>query len=364
MNATQIRPVVGISIGDINGIGPELIIKTFSDSRITEFCTPVIFGSNKVINFYRKSMPDINFSFNITKDLQKLNVKQVNVFNCWEEDLDITPGQLTNTGGQYAVKSLMAAAEALKENKIQALVTAPFHKKNVQQEDFVFTGHTPYLQSLFGSKDLLMLMVADNMRVGLVTEHVPVSEVAKFITKERILSKLRVLKDSLRKDFGIDKPRVAVLGLNPHAGDEGLVGTEEIEQIKPALADARKQLDLMAFGPYSPDAFFAHGHHERFDAVLAMYHDQGLIPFKSLAKGEGINFTAGLGSIRTSPDHGTAMDIAGKKRGDESSFREAVFSAIDIFNKRMGYAEARRNPLRKIAAQVVAKMEDERLDIE
>jgi 4-hydroxythreonine-4-phosphate dehydrogenase len=364
MNATQIRPVVGISIGDINGIGPELIIKTFSDSRITEFCTPVIFGSNKVINFYRKSMPDINFSFNITKDLQKLNVKQVNVFNCWEEDLDITPGQLTQTGGQYAVKSLMAAAEALKENKIQALVTAPFHKKNVQQEDFVFTGHTPYLQSLFGSKDLLMLMVADNMRVGLVTEHVPVSEVAKFITKERILSKLRVLKDSLRKDFGIDKPRVAVLGLNPHAGDEGLVGSEEIEQIKPALVDARKQLDLMAFGPYSPDAFFAHGHHERFDAVLAMYHDQGLIPFKSLAKGEGINFTAGLGSIRTSPDHGTAMDIAGKNRGDESSFREAVFSAIDIFNKRMGYAEARRNPLRKIAAQVVAKMEDERLDIE
>lgn len=364
MNATQIRPVVGISIGDINGIGPELIIKTFSDSRITEFCTPVIFGSNKVINFYRKSMPDINFSFNITKDLQKLNVKQVNVFNCWEEDIDITPGQLTQTGGKYAVKSLMAAAEALKENKIQVLVTAPFHKKNVQQEDFDFTGHTPYLQSVFGSKDVLMLMVADNMRVGLVTEHVPVSEVAKFITKERILSKLRVLKDSLRKDFGIDKPRVAVLGLNPHAGDEGLVGSEEIEQIKPALADARKQLDLMAFGPYSPDAFFAHGHHERFDAILAMYHDQGLIPFKSLAKGEGINFTAGLGSIRTSPDHGTAMDIAGKNRGDESSLREAVFSAIDIFNKRMGYAEARRNPLRKIAAQVVAKMEDERLDVE
>lgn len=363
MNAPQIRPIVGITMGDINGIGPELIIKTFTDQRITEFCTPVIFGSNKVINFYRKSMTDVNLTLNITKDLQKLNPKQVNMFNVWEDEIPVSPGQMNEVGGTHAVKSLMAAVQALRENKLHALVTAPFHKKNVQQADFAFTGHTPYLKSVFGVQDVLMLMVADNMRVGLVTEHVPVSEVAGMITKELIAGKLRILKESLRKDFGIDKPRVAVLGLNPHAGDDGLVGKEELEKIKPALVEARKN-DLMAFGPYSPDAFFAHGHHERFDAILAMYHDQGLIPFKSLAKGEGVNFTAGLPGIRTSPDHGTAMDIAGKNKADESSFRESVFTAIDIFNKRMGYAEARRNPLRKMAAQVVARMVDERIDEE
>ena len=258
------------------------------------------------------------------------------------------------------VKSLQAAAEALRDNKIHGLVTAPLHKKNVQSADFPFTGHTPYLKQVFGVQDVLMLMVAENMRVGLVTEHVPLAEVSKHITKEKIHSKLRILKESLRKDFGIDKPRIAVLGLNPHAGDEGLVGKEEEEIIRPAVIEARKN-DLLVFGPYSADAFFAQGNHEKFDAVLAMYHDQGLIPFKSLAKGEGVNYTAGLPGIRTSPDHGTAMDIAGKNKADEASFREAIFACIDIFNKRMGYADARKNPLRKIAAQVVAKMEDERI---
>ncbi|MCE2833630.1 MAG: 4-hydroxythreonine-4-phosphate dehydrogenase PdxA [Chitinophagaceae bacterium] len=363
MNVTPARPVVGISIGDINGIGPEIIIKTFSDSRLTEFCIPVLFGSNKVINFYKKELADYNLNFTITKDLTKLNPKQLNIYPCWEEEIDITPGQVNETGGKYAVISLREAAQALKENKIQALVTAPLHKKNVQQEGFDFTGHTPFLRSLFGVKDVLMLMVAENMRVGVLTEHIPVAEIAQHVTKENILSKLRILKESLRKDFGIDKPRVAVLGLNPHAGDEGLVGKEELEQIRPALIEARKQMDLMAFGPYSPDAFFAHGHHERFDAVLAMYHDQGLIPFKSLAKSEGVNVTVGLGAVRTSPDHGTALDIAGKGRADESSFREALFTAIDIYNKRMGYADARRNPLRRVAHQVVSKMEDERIEL-
>jgi 4-hydroxythreonine-4-phosphate dehydrogenase len=363
MNAPQIRPIIGISLGDINGIGPEIIIKTFSDQRITEFCTPVIFGSNKVINFYRKSLPDYNLNFNNARELQKLNPKQVNIFNCWEEEINITPGQLNETGGKYAILSLEAAVQALKDNKIHILVTAPFHKKNVQSNDFPFTGHTPYLQQAFGGQDVLMLMVAQNMRVGLLTEHVPIAEVAKHITKEKIHSKLRILKESLKKDFGIDKPRIAVLGLNPHAGDEGLVGKEEVEIIRPAIIEARKN-DLLVFGPYSADAFFAQGNHEKFDAVLAMYHDQGLIPFKSLAHGEGVNYTAGLTSIRTSPDHGTAMDIAGKDKADESSFREAVFAAIDIFNSRMGYAEARRNPLRKIAAQVVAKMVDERIEEE
>jgi len=362
MSGTQTKLIVGISLGDINGIGPEVILKTLSDSRITEFCTPVIFGSNKVLNFYRKSMPDVNLNVNITKDLQRLNPRQVNMVNLWENETPITPGEVDAIGGQYALESLKAAVQALKENRIHCLVTAPIHKNNVQQADFPYSGHTPYLKAVFGVNDVLMLMVSDNMRIGVLTEHIPLAEVAAQVTKEKILLKLRILKDSLRKDFGIDKPRVAVLGLNPHAGDEGLTGKEEIEQIKPALAEARKNLDLMAFGPYSPDAFFAKGNYNRFDAVLAMYHDQGLIPFKSLSIGEGVNYTAGLPGIRTSPDHGTAMDIAGKNRADESSFREALFTAISIYNLRIGYADARINPLRKMAHRVVSRMEDERIE--
>jgi 4-hydroxythreonine-4-phosphate dehydrogenase len=363
MNPPQQRPVIGITVGDINGIGPEIIIKTFADQRLTEFCTPVIFGSNKVINFYRKTLGDINLNYSQVREWGKLNPKQVNLFTCWEEEVNITPGLVNETGGKYAVLSLQQAGLALKENKIQGLVTAPFHKKNVQLPDFTHTGHTPYLRELFGTKDVLMLMVAENMRIGLVTEHVPLGEVSALITREAILGKLRILRESLKKDFGIDKPRIAVLGLNPHAGDEGLVGTEDESVIRPAIIEARKN-DLLVFGPYSADAFFARGQYAKFDAVLAMYHDQGLIPFKSLAIGEGVNYTAGLPGIRTSPDHGTAMDIAGKNKADESSFREAIFTCIDIFNKRMGYAEARRNPIRKVAAQVVANAVDERIEEE
>ena len=361
MLQATIKPVIGISVGDLNGIGIECIVKTFTDQRILEFCTPVVFASNKVINFYRKSFPEVNISFNSVKDLQKLNPKQLNVVNVWEEDVVINPGIINETGGKYAVMSLRAAVTALKEGRIHALVTAPIHKKNVQSADFDFTGHTPYLQHVFEQKDVLMLMTAENMRVGLVTEHVPLAEVAKHITKDAILSKLRIMKDSLKKDFGIDKPRIAVLGLNPHAGDEGLVGKEEEEMIRPAIAEA-KHRDLLVYGPYAADAFFARGSHEKFDGVLAMYHDQGLIPFKSLAKGIGINYTAGLPGIRTSPDHGTAFDIAGKDKADESSFREAVFVALDIFNKRMGYAEAHRNPLRKMSAAVLSNAVDERIE--
>lgn len=361
MLQATIKPVIGISVGDLNGIGIECIVKTFTDQRILEFCTPVVFASNKVINFYRKSFPEVNISFNSVKDLQKLNPKQLNVVNVWEEDVVINPGIVNEIGGKYAVLSLQAAVLALKEGKIHALVTAPLNKKNVYSAEFDFTGHTPYLQHVFQLKDVLMLMTAENMRVGLVTEHIPVSEVSKFITKDAILSKLRILKDSLKKDFGIDKPRIAVLGLNPHAGDDGLVGKEEEEMIRPAIAEA-KHKDLLVYGPYAADAFFARGSHEKFDAVLAMYHDQGLIPFKSLAKGIGVNYTAGLPGIRTSPDHGTAFDIAGKDIADESSFREAIFVALDIFNKRMGYAEAHRNPLRKMSAAVLSNAVDERIE--
>jgi 4-hydroxythreonine-4-phosphate dehydrogenase len=361
MLQANIKPIIGISSGDLNGIGIECIIKTFADQRILEFCTPVVFASNKVINFYRKSFPDVNISFNSIRELGKLNPKQLNVINTWEEEVAINPGILNETGGKYAVLSLQAAVQALKEGKIHALVTAPINKKNVQSPAFDFTGHTPYLQHVFGLKDVLMLMTADNMRVGMVTEHIPVADIAKNITKESILSKLRIMKDSLKKDFGIDKPRIAVLGLNPHAGDEGLIGKEEEEIIRPAVVEA-KYRDLLVFGPFAADAFFARGSHEKFDGVLAMYHDQGLIPFKSLAKGLGVNYTAGLPGIRTSPDHGTAFDIAGKDKADESSFREAIFVALDIFNKRMGYEEAHRNPLRKMSAAVLSNAVDERIE--
>jgi 4-hydroxythreonine-4-phosphate dehydrogenase len=360
MSTQQIKPVIGFSCGDTNGIGPEIILKTLADSRITELCTPVIFTSNKVLNFYRKTLGEGGPNFQTIKELDKLNPKAINVFSCWEEEINITPGQLNETGGKYAVLSLTVAAKALKEGLIHGLVTAPLHKKNVQQDSFPHTGHTPFLKAFFEAKDVLMLMVADNMRVGLLTEHVPVNEVANHISKEKIIQKLDLLQKSLQKDFGVNKPRIAVLGLNPHAGDEGLVGKEEEAIIKPALKEAR-QKNILAFGPYSADAFFARGQYENFDAVLAMYHDQGLIPFKSLAVGEGVNYTAGLNVVRTSPDHGTAFDIAGKGKADESSLRAALFAAIDIWRMRAGYAEAHRNPLQKLSGKILARAIDEKL---
>jgi 4-hydroxythreonine-4-phosphate dehydrogenase len=355
------KPTIGISCGDINGIGIELIIKTFSDSRMLDVCTPVIFASNKLINFYRKTLPDINFSFQNLKDPARPYPRQINLYNCWEEEVNITPGQLTEAGGKYAVKSLQAAAQALKSKHIQALVTAPIHKKNVQSDAFHFSGHTPFLKHFFGAEDVVMLMCAENMRVGLVTEHVPVKDIAQQITRQAILKKLFILKESLQKDFGIDKPKIAVLGLNPHAGDEGLVGKEEEEQIKPAIKDA-KHNNMLAFGPYSADAFFARGSHEKFDAVLAMYHDQGLIPFKSLAKGEGINYTAGLSGVRTSPDHGTAFDIAGKNKADETSFRQSVYTAADILQQQSVYAQNRSNPMKRMSDVVLTNVEDEKIE--
>ena len=357
------KPVIGFSCGDVNGIGIEIIIKALSDNRLLEICTPVIFASNKVINFYKKAINDGNFNYQSAKELQRLNNKMVNVYNCWEEEVNITPGQLNDVGGLYAIKSLTAAVYALKEKQIDALVTAPIHKKNVQSETFQYTGHTPYLKAAFEAADVVMFMVAENLRVALVTEHVPVAEIAGHISREVILSKLKIIHQSLKKDFGIDKPKIAVLGLNPHAGDEGLIGKEEEEIIKPAIKDA-KQNDIMCFGPYSADAFFARGQYEKFDAVLAMYHDQGLIPFKSLAIGEGVNYTAGLTGVRTSPDHGTAFDIAGKGNANESSMLASLFTAIDIFRSRNGYAEARSNPLKKISASMFARVVDEKLEEE
>jgi 4-hydroxythreonine-4-phosphate dehydrogenase len=360
MSIPQQRPVIGISVGDLNGIGTELAIKTFSDSRLLEICTPIIFGSNKLINFYRKSIPDSTLNYQHIKDISRPFHKQVNLFNCWEEEVSINPGQLTDTGGTYAVKSLTAAVEALKDKKIEGLITAPIHKKNIQSAEFSFTGHTPYLRQAFGVKDVLMLMSSDNFRVGLVSEHVPVSEITMHITRESILSKLNIMKDSLVRDFGIDKPRIAVLGLNPHAGDEGLIGREEEDIIKPAIKDAKH--NMLVYGPFSADAFFARNQQQKFDAVLAMYHDQGLIPFKSLAYGEGINFTAGLPAVRTSPDHGTAFDIAGKNKADTGSFLAAVYGCLDIIQKRRDFNENHKNPLKKMGSVVLAGAEDEKIE--
>ncbi len=354
------KPAIGFTSGDLNGIGLELIIKTLSDQRILEICTPVVFANNKCINFYRKTLPESNFNFSNVKELNRLNPKQVNIFNCWEEEVAITPGQLNEIGGKYALESLKQATQALKDGHIQGLVTAPIHKKNIQSDSFQYTGHTPYFKAFFGVQDVVMFMVAENIRVGLVTEHVTIADVAKNITRENILLKLKIMHNSLQKDFGVDKPKIAVLGLNPHAGDEGLIGNEEETIIKPAIKDAKHS--MLVFGPYSADAFFARGQFEKFDAVLAMYHDQGLIPFKSLAIGEGVNYTAGLPVIRTSPDHGTAFDIAGKDKADANSFIVAVFEAVDIYRRRNGYAEMRLNPLKKISARMMANAVDERMD--
>lgn len=359
-SAFENKPVIGISCGDINGIGIEIIIKTLSDNRILDICTPVVFGNNKVLNFYRKGLPEININFTSVKELNRINHKQINLFSCWEEEVNINPGILNDIGGKYAIKSLTIAAKALKDNFIDGLVTAPIHKSNTQSDQFNYTGHTPYLKNVYGAADVAMFMIADNMRVALVTEHLPVQDVAKHITREGIISKLQIINNSLKRDFNINKPRIAVLGLNPHAGDEGLIGKEEMDIIKPAIKEA-KQRDIFCFGPYPADAFFARGHYEKFDAVLAMYHDQGLIPFKSLAIGEGVNYTAGLPGVRTSPDHGVAFDIAGSGKADESSLREAIFKCVDIIVGRQEYDGQHKNPLNKMSSVVNANMVDERI---
>jgi 4-hydroxythreonine-4-phosphate dehydrogenase len=360
MTYTQTKPIIGFSIGDLNGIGPELIIKTFSDTRLLDLCTPVIFASNKIINFYRKFTSDAPFNYQIIKDLSKIVPRQINILNCWEDEVPINPGQLAEISGKFAIRSLVAAAEALKERKIHGLVTCPIHKNNTQSAEFNFTGHTPYLKHLFGVNDVVMLMVCDNFRVGLVTEHVPVKDIATYITRENILSKISIINNTLIKDFGIEKPKIAVLGLNPHAGDEGLIGKEEETIIKPAIKEAKHNHIIV--GPFSADAFFARRHFEKFDAVLAMYHDQGLIPFKSLAIDEGVNYTAGLPAVRTSPDHGTAFDIAGKNKADTGSFLASVYKCIDIIEARNFYQENHKNPLKKITSVILANAVDEKIE--
>jgi 4-hydroxythreonine-4-phosphate dehydrogenase len=356
------KPIIGITTGDLNGIGIELIIKTFSDTRMLDLCVPVVFASNKVINYYRRIVADIPFNFTSTKDLTKVNNKQVNIFNCWEEEVPVQPGALTDVGGKYAIRSLMVATQCLKDGQLDAIVTAPIHKANTSLPDFPYTGHTPFFKDKFGAKDVLMLLYHNALRVGLATEHVPVSKIAQLITKELLQSKITILRDTLIKDFGIDKPKIAVLGLNPHAGDNGQIGSEEQTVIKPQV-DLLRQAGMLVFGPYSADSFFAHGSFTQFDATLAMYHDQGLVAFKTLAEGKGVNYTAGLPVIRTSPDHGTAFDIAGKNEADPDSFREAVYQAIDLLKQRQIYLSNNANPLRRGKIEKERDGEDEKLTV-
>lgn len=360
MQQNNEKPVIGITTGDLNGIGTEVIIKTFSDNRMLDLCTPVIFASNKVINYYRRIVTEHTFNFASTKDLSKLNPKQVNIFNCWEEEVPIQPGMLTDAAGKYAIRSLMVAAQCLKDGQLDGIVTAPIHKSNTNLPDFPYTGHTPFFKEKFGAKDVVMILFSDKLRVALATEHIPISKVAAAITKDLLQSKLNILRDTLVKDFGIDKPKIAVLGLNPHAGDEGQIGNEEQTVIKPAI-DLQKQSNNLVFGPYSADSFFARALYTGFDAVLAMYHDQGLVAFKTLAQGEGVNFTAGLPIIRTSPDHGTAFDIAGKNLADPDSFREAVYRCIDLMQQRKAYAANVANPLRRGKIEKEKEEEDEKV---
>ncbi len=339
-NPIQDKPLIGISIGDINGIGPEVIIKALSDPRILRYFTPVIYCSAKVIGFYRKIVNE-EFVYNQIKDLHGINPKKVNVYNIWEENVEITPGEVNETGGKYALMSLTRAVEDLKNGKLDALVTAPINKDNIQSDEFQFPGHTEYLASTFEVDDHLMLMVADNVRIGVATGHIPLKDVAESLTADTIKSKVKVMIKSLKREFGISKPRIAVLGLNPHAGENGLLGKEEQEILQPAIEELRNSGQLV-FGPFPADGFFGTMEFKKFDGVLAMYHDQGLTPFKYMAFEDGVNFTAGLPAIRTSPDHGTAYNIAGKNLANEKSMRAALYLASDMVaaRKESGLAPA------------------------
>ena len=335
--------IVGISIGDLNGIGSEVVLKTFEDSRMLELCTPVIFANVKIISFVKKSFESTSMIHGVDK-LDQIVIGKINVYNVWQEAVDVNFGSNDEKVGEYAIKSFVAATKALKEGIIDVLVTAPINKYNIQSETFKFPGHTDYLdQELEGNA--LMMMVQENLRVGLLTDHIPLNEVASHLTEDLIIRKIETIKQSLIQDFSINKPKIAVLGLNPHCGDGGVIGTEDDAILKPTLKKIFEKGTLV-FGPFAADGFFGSNQFDKYDAIVATYHDQGLIPFKTLAFGRGVNFTAGLDKIRTSPDHGTAYDIAGKGIADYNSFKEAVYLAIDVYNSRNQYAEISQKPLK------------------
>lgn len=328
---------VGISCGDLNGIGLEVAIKTFLDNRIFELCTPILYASKKVSSEYRKALDIKDFSFEEIKSVEKANLKRANVLNVWTEDVELKLGTPTKASGEYALKSLQAATAHLKQGKIDVLLTGPIDKHNIQSEEFDFPGHTEYLADTFGVEEHAMLMVSENLKVTFMTGHLPLSEIGKHLSFESIIKKIRFLDKNLPQDFGLRKPRIAVLGLNPHNGDGGVIGTEEQDIIAPAIKKAKED-GILVFGPFAADGFFGSGSYKQFDVVLAMYHDQGLIPFKTLNFDQGVNYTAGLPKIRVSPDHGTGFDIAGKGIASERSFRDALFLGIDLVRERARYA--------------------------
>ncbi len=335
---------LGISIGDLNGIGSEIVLKTFDDSRMLDFCTPIIFANIKILNFLKKQY---KLSIHLHAIDQPSNAVdgKVNVVNVWKENVNINFGEEDVKIGEYAFRSLEAATAALKKDDIDVLVTAPINKATIQSDKFNFPGHTDYLAKELGGQSL-MFMITDNLKVGLLTDHVALKDIATVITPELIEKKIKIIQETLKSDFRVRKPKIAVLGINPHSGDNGLIGKEDEEVLKPTIKKLRDKGDLV-FGPYAADSFFGTKNYKNFDAVIASYHDQGLVPFKTLSFGMGVNFTAGLNKVRTSPDHGTAFEIAGKNEANINSFKEAVFKGIEIFKARKEYKDLTENQLQK-----------------
>jgi len=342
----KIKPLrIGITHGDVNSISYEVILKSLQDSRIFEYFTPVLYGSSKVASYHRKALNMAEVAFNVIRGAEQAEDEKINLVNVITQEVKVELGQSTDVAGKAAYMALDAATVDLGAGRIDAMVTGPINKQNIQSRDFNFPGHTEYLAGKFESRDYLMLMVNDTMRIGVITGHIALREVSARITEELILQKIRIMNNSLVRDFGIRKPKIAVLGLNPHAGDKGVLGIEEETIIIPAIQKAF-EMGMMAFGPYPADGFFGSSNFSHFDGVLAMYHDQGLIPFKSMAFQSGVNFTAGLPVVRTSPAHGTAYELAGKNMASADSFREAIYLAIDVVRNRRLYDEINSNPLK------------------
>lgn len=338
---------VGITHGDINGIGYEIILKTLADKRIFEICTPILYGSPKVAAYHRKALDMENISFHNIRSAEEATPNKASIINCVDDEVRVELGKSTDSAGEASRAALMKAVDDLKNNRIQALVTAPVNKHNLQSDEFRYTGHTEFLQDYFDAEESLMLMSSDLMKIGVVTSHIPIADVSGTITQEEVLGKIRILDNSLKQDFGIRKPRIAILGLNPHAGEQGIIGEDENEKIIPAIEEAKKN-GVTVFGPFPADGFFGSGDYKRFDGILAMYHDQGLIPFKTLVSDAGVNYTAGLPIIRTSPAHGTAFEIAGRNQSHAGSFRQALYMACDIYKNRQMFEEITKDPLPEI----------------
>jgi len=355
---------VGITMGDVNGIGPELILKTFEDTNITQLFTPVIFGSGKALYFFKQQLGYSKFNYKGIQDVSQAQENKVNFIECSHKLEKVKIGLPTEESGEAAYLALKKATQQLLEEKIDVLVTLPIHKKNIQNPEFQFPGHTEYFASLFNQEQYLMLMVHEELplRVAVVTSHIPIQKVSQSLSIEKIYKKIQIMNLSLKIDFSIERPKIAVLGLNPHAGDDGLLGMEEIQIIKPAIEKANSD-GIIAMGPYSADGFFAKGLWRKFDGVLAMYHDQGLIPIKTLSQGDSVNFTTGLPIIRTSPDHGPAFDIAGKNIADNTSFKNAIYLAIDVFRRRSENIHLIENQLQTIVPKET-QLDDEKIALE